>query len=82
MAEALLNYKFNSDKPKEGSIDSEPLKDKEKLTVIQISFHQNNMINAETITDSKINITGPSINQSGNYNFFAKGFIKLIAVSR
>ena len=44
MAEALLNCKFNTDKPKEESIDSEPLKDKEEVTVINISFQQNNMI--------------------------------------
>ena len=64
MAEALLNY-FNTDKPREESIDSEPLKDKEEITVINISLQQNNMITTETISNSTINIIGPSLNQSG-----------------
>ena len=46
---------------REESIDSEPLKDKEEITVINISLQQNIMITNDTISNSTIIITGLSL---------------------
>ena len=65
MDEASLSYIVNTDKPKEESIDSETLKNKQKEHFKQYTLQQGNVIITGDISNSTVNIIMPSFNQSG-----------------